>query len=142
MAQFYNYKEKKSYKELNFSCEKCGWSGAGEQAFFGDDFSDAFLLLCHKCRKYIDCICITVSLDELLKYGTEADKEDARQRQNFLNRVWVAELKNPEQLPDIDADEIIITLRENEGGTKSDDAYSLFLFIINCLLYLNSIKSG
>jgi len=123
MAQFYNLKEQKHYKELNFSCKKCDWSGTGEQAKEGMDSNSGFPLLCPKCDEYIEWISIMVSLDELLKYGTEQDKADARRRQDFLNRVWASELKSPDQLPDIDVDEIIITLREEEKQTGSDDAY-------------------
>jgi hypothetical protein len=35
MAQFYDYKNKKSYKELNFLCRKCECSSTGEDTMKG-----------------------------------------------------------------------------------------------------------
>lgn len=128
MSQFYNYKEQKSYKELNYSCKKCDWNGTGEQADEDMGTSSGFPLLCPRCGEYIDWIDVTVSLDDLLTYGTEEDKASARQRQAFLSRVRAAELKSPDQLPDIEADEIIITLREEEKSTTDSDAYIVLLW--------------
>ena len=121
MSQFYNHKEKKSYKELSIFCKKCGWSGIGEQAKEGMDSSRGFPLLCPKCDGYIEWVDITVSIDDLLNYGTEKDQKYAQKRLKFLKKVREKELKTPDQLPDIDADEIIITLCEEENN--SDDAH-------------------
>ena len=120
MAQFYNYKEKKSYKEIDFVCKSCNWQGIGEQAKVGMASSSGFPVLCPKCDGYIEWIDSTVSIDELLQYGSEKDKTNARKRQDFLNRVWAAELKNCEQLPDIEANEIIFTLHEEESAGDAD----------------------
>ena len=114
MAQFYNYKLKKSFKEIDFECEKCHWKGNGEQAQEGWDSSTGFELLCPNCDGYIDWIDGTVSLEDLEKYGDEADKAQARRRRKFLDELWASQLKSIDQLPDIDADEIIITLREED----------------------------
>lgn len=126
MAKFYDYKSKKSYTELNFSCKKCDWSGTGEEAEEGDGPSSGsgFPVFCPKCRELIEWIDCTVSYDELLIYGTEEDKAYARERIDFWNNWHKAKLKSPDQLPDIDADEIIITLREKEKPHtgKIDDA--------------------
>jgi len=122
MSQFYNYKEKKSYKELFFSCKKCDWNGTGKQANVGFDSSSGFPLLCPKCGKYIDWIDITVSLDELLKYGTEKDKAYARQQQLFYDSVTTSRLKSCDQLPEIESDKIVITLREEEP-VDGEDGY-------------------
>ena len=126
MAQYYDYKNKKSYKELPFSCKKCDWSGTGETTADGFDSpsGEGFAILCPKCREYIEWIDATVSYDELLEYGTEEDKEFARERIEFWKNWREASLKSPEQLPDINAEEIIITLREEEKPHtgKIDDA--------------------
>ena len=126
MAQFYDYKNKKSYKKLDFACNKCDWSGTGEDADEddGSPSGEGFPILCPKCREYIEWIDTTVSYDELLKYGSEKDKAHALERMEFWNNWREARLKSPEQLPDIDAEEIIITLREEEKPHtgKIDDA--------------------
>ena len=126
MAQFYNYKDKISYTDLNYSCKKCDWSGTGGDAAEDLGTSYGFAILCPKCSDYLDWIDGTVSLDELFEYGTEKDKEFARQRQDFLDRLWAAELKDPDLLPDIESDEIIISLREEGDAYSSDGAIVLY----------------
>jgi hypothetical protein len=109
------------YKGQSFSC-KCGWNGTGEQAHEGGDSSSCFPLLCPTCGKYLDWIDILESVEETLKYGTEKDKEEALKRQAFFKRVIAAELKSCDQLPEIEADEIVITLHEEEP-VDGGDAY-------------------
>ena len=53
MAQYYNYKTKTKYTDLNFTCNKCNWSGAGAQAIEGWDTSSGFPLECPKCNNII-----------------------------------------------------------------------------------------
>jgi len=123
MAQFYNYKTKKSYEELDFSCKKCDWSGTGKEASEGDGFSDGFPILCPKCRAYIEWIDVMVSHEDIMTYGSEEQKARELKRIAFINRIRTTELRSPDQLPDIDADEIIITLQEIESTEADSDDY-------------------
>ena len=123
MAQFYDYKTKKYYKELTFSCRYCDWSGVGEQAKEGIDSSSGFPLLCPKCGEYIEWISIMVSHSDIMNYGSEKEKEEELKRVEFLERVWASELKSPDQLPEIEGTEIIITLREEEKNGEKGDAH-------------------
>ena len=62
-----------------------------------------------------------------------------RQREAFLERVWAAELKGPDQLPDIDSDEIIITLHEEEPQNDGDDAQNNFMPLGHLFFLLSGI---
>lgn len=114
MAQYYDYKNKKSYKELNYKCQKCKWCGTGEQCVEGFDSSTGFSLDCPNCEDMIEWIDITVSLDELIQYGSSEDKADALKQKQFFKRVSASRSRLEARLPEINSDEIIFTLREEE----------------------------
>jgi hypothetical protein len=126
MAQYYDYKNKKSYEEMNFSCKKCNWSGKGEQCSEGIDSSSGFPVLCPKCDEYIEWIDITVSLETLLEYGTEEEKARAREQQAFYDRVRDSRSLTCDKLPEIEAEEIVITLREIQKGDNEDGFIVLY----------------
>jgi hypothetical protein len=52
--------------------------------------------------------------EAVVKKRQEEAKVRDREREEYFKRAWAAKLKSPDELPDIDADEIIITLREEE----------------------------
>ena len=116
MCEFYTYEKQK------YSCEKCNWAGIGEQTEEILDLRDAFVIACPTCGHHLDVIMFP-TIDETLKYGTEKQKEEAQQHQKFRNRALASRLKNCEQLPEIEADEIIITLREVGRKDGEDDWY-------------------
>jgi len=121
-----------SYKKQILTCKKCKWEGLGGQTSMGDYFSwDFFEINCPKCGELIGTVDFP-TIDEVLKFGTEEDKKDARKRQSFLARVEASELKNCEQLPEIESDEIIIILREEEKNDETEDGY--------IVLYWNEIE--
>ena len=125
MAQFYDYKDKKSYKVQDFSCSECDWRGTGDELAEGQDSPGGygFIVLCPECRQYIGWIDTTVSIYELSTYGSEADKDFARERKEFWNNWRETSLKHPDQLPDIDAGRVIVRLCEESKDTgKTDDA--------------------
>ncbi|MDR0782755.1 MAG: hypothetical protein LBE83_03245 [Propionibacteriaceae bacterium] len=74
MAQYYDYREKKSYKELDFRCVQCDWRGSGEQATDGEDTPDGFSLHCPKCNHYLDWIDFRVSFEDLVVFGSVEDR--------------------------------------------------------------------
>ena len=54
---FMNNNKQKTYKdlsELNYSCQRCIWSGTGRQAHKGHEFSDGFALFCPRCHQSND----------------------------------------------------------------------------------------
>jgi hypothetical protein len=61
-----------------------------------------------------------------MEYGTEEEKASASERQDFLGRVKAAELKSPDQLPEIEADEIVITLCEEHKTDGKDGSIVLY----------------
>lgn len=109
MSQYYKYKIQ------SYTCIQCSWIGIGEQTVYGDDFNNSFEVNCPECDNLLDII-IFPTLDDMLRFGTEDDKQQAKVRQEFLNNVWDKELKSPAQLPDIDEKEIIIALREDKDN--------------------------
>jgi len=113
---------------LDFSCKNCDWNGFGEDVLEDMESSRGFVVLCPKCRKYLDFIDVTVSLDELEKYGSEEDKAHARERKAFWEKVFAGQLKSVEQLPEIESNEIIITLREEKKESDKIDAADIVMY--------------
>jgi hypothetical protein len=66
--------------------------------------------------------------DEVLEHGTEEDKAGVLWRKKFLERVKAAELKDPSHLPEIDSDDIVITVEELPRNDEDGDAYIILLW--------------
>ena len=107
------------YKNQQYHCGNCDWAGFGSETIDNDDIDSFLEILCPKCNKNLDCVCFP-TLEETLEFGTKEDKESAIKKQNFINRVQASRLKNHKQLPDIQADKIIITLCEVEQTAGRD----------------------
>jgi hypothetical protein len=111
------------HKNEEYACEKCGWTGRGAQVVDGDEFGRmVYLVRCPQCHAPIGFVSHP-TIAEMLQYGTEEDKAAAQQSQEFLNRVWASELKSIEPLPDIDAERIIFSLREEVIIPENKEAY-------------------
>ena len=116
MSQYY------TYKKQNYSCKKCKWKGLGEQTQSGDIINwDSIQILCPQCYNLITVVMFP-TFEETMEYGSEEEKVSARERQDFLTRLHASQLKKAGQLPDIEASEIIISLRE-EAKTDGKDGY-------------------
>ena len=115
MSQYYQYKNQ------SYHCSKCGWEGLGSEADENDEINSFLALCCPKCYDNIDCISWPI-IDESLKYGDEEEKAHARKKQQFIDRVMVSRLKSSDQLLDIEADKIVISLCE-EKSESTDDSY-------------------
>jgi len=122
----YPNKNAHTYKKYHFKCKKCSWEGLGSQSIDLTDVIGALGVNCPDCHALIEFIYFP-STQEILKYGTTQDKEEAEKwikEKAELKAKWAAQekqypdLSSPEQLPDIASDEIIITLREE--GERSD----------------------
>jgi len=88
-----------SYKEKKYSCNKCNWSGVGEQTKNQEYFNEVFEIGCPKCNEYI----ATVSYYPVAEQ-VAINKEIKKQQ--------TPKLKSADQLPDIDSDEIVIIIKE------------------------------
>ena len=127
-----------TYKKYHFKCRKCDWEGLGSETVVVGDVINVEVIGCPKCRQMIEFIPFPTS-HEVLQYGTKEDKkraqgwiEDEKKRKAKWDARWKAhpDLKSPDQLPDIDADEIVISLREEGIGktnTKDDIWENAFL---------------
>ena len=110
MSSYFNYKNQQ------YHCDNCGWCGLGCQTDENDDIKIFIALCCPECYKNLDCISFP-TLEETLEHGTEEDKAYVLKRQDFLTRVQALRANIFEKLPDIEADEVIIALREEaENG--------------------------
>jgi len=122
MSQFYEY------KKHHFSCEKCKWIGVGEQTDGGDIINwESIEILCPKCYNLLAMIMLP-TFEETMKYGTDREKADVQKRQNFVKRLHSSYLANCDQLPDIDADKIIIALCEEEPISKNIDGHIILCY--------------
>ena len=116
MSQYYNHKKQ------DYFCQKCGWAGTGEQTEEIEIHSDWMEIGCPKCYNLIGALSFP-TIDEILKYGTDEEKAQARKKRQFIDRVMDLRLKCQEQLPEIESDEIIITLREEVSADDGKDGF-------------------
>ena len=109
-----------TYKTYPFVCRKCGWEGLGSETIDLTDVINYYGANCPKCRALIEFISFPTDA-EMLEYGTEEEKTKVRiwqAEEEFIKADWdekrkkYPSLTSSDQLPDIDADEIIISLRE------------------------------
>jgi predicted metal-dependent phosphoesterase TrpH len=127
-----------TYKKYHFQCKECDWEGLGDETAIVGDVINYEVIGCPKCRKMIEFIPFPTSGD-VLRYGNVKDRRKARRwlveemrhkakwRDKWRNHP---DLTSPDQLPDINSDEIIITLREEGLGkvnTKGDIWEGAFL---------------
>ena len=119
MSQYYQYKNQ------SYRCNKCGWEGLGSEADENDEINSFLALCCPKCYKNIDCISYP-TIEESLEYGSDEEKAHAHKKQEFIDHVMAYRLKSSDQLPDIETDKIIISLREDESEAGDDSHIVLY----------------
>lgn len=112
-----------TYKKHLYRCEKCGWSGYGEELEQGDLYRDGFEVNCPKCKELLELI-VFPTFEEVLKFGSEAEKKDVREQMGFWKKWEESKLKSIEQLPDLEGDNLIFQVEERRH--KSED----YLFIM------------
>jgi len=114
-----------TYKKYQFKCKKCSWEGLGAETIDLTDVINFCGANCPKCHSLIEFISYP-SNKEVLRFGTAKDKKKAEgwiKEEERMKKEWDRQrkeyppLNSPDQLPEIDEDEIIISLREE--GEKS-----------------------
>ena len=93
-----------SYKTQVYTCRKCKWSGVGEQTKNQEYFGEVFEIGCPQCNEYLGTVSY-YPVDVQVKSNKEIKKQQT------------PKLKSIDQLPEIDSDEIVITIRE-DGHTE------------------------
>jgi len=68
------------------------------------------------------------TFEETMKYGTDIEKADVQKQQNFLKRLHSSYLTSCDQLPDIDADKIVIALCEEEPVSENKDGHIILCY--------------
>ena len=122
----YPYKNVYSYHKYRFNCSACDWEGLGSETVEVGDIENSYGVGCPKCRVPIQFVSYPSNW-QIIKYDTPERKDQARKWQaedEARSARWEKEYKeypnlsSSEQLPDIDATDIIISLREE--GPKTD----------------------
>ena len=111
----FNYYE---YKELKFSCKKCGWFGSGSKLQIGEVFDTLEELECPNCSTYISCVAFPTLQENLENWDKLSDDERvmheliSEKQSDFLDRC----LKSADQLPEIPGRQKFTPVWSNDGG--------------------------
>lgn len=123
-----------SYKQHNLNCKECNWSGLGKDANQGEMFDELFELDCPNCSKTIACIGFPTH-DEVLKHGTEEDKERVKEVTKFHKKVESYERKTTDDLPEFEGP-IFIEIKETSDNTNEWlEIYANDIFLWKEVLY-------
>ena len=98
------------WRGASWTCKACGWLGLGELLLDGEVFSDLMEMDCPKCAKLVAVISFPTYAEAQNVWSRvpEADRamlELVNARHQEFNRL---KLKTPDQLPDLDADELLL----------------------------------
>ena len=102
-----------TYQDEYFECENCSWKGKGKDTESGEIFSALFEIDCPSCREPITHISYPTT-EETLKYGSDKEKKEARERNKWIQKVQEMQLTNVKQLPKIDKHDITFKLDVSE----------------------------
>ena len=114
------------YSTVQLKCKKCNWTGLGEESVQGEIFEELYEINCPSCSEKLATILFPTS-EEMLKYGTDEEKEQAKENIEFQKAIEKSLLKSIDELPEIEDDKISFEVIE-----KSDDNYD----------YLNVLWKG
>ncbi len=98
-----------TYKSHQYRCDKCGWVGLGEELTPGDVYDGGFEVSCPKCGEFFELV-LFPTVEEVLEFGNEEDKKQAREHMKFMDQVKAESLKSPDPLPDIEGDRLIFNI--------------------------------
>lgn len=113
MADYYG-----TWKEDSYICDKCGWKGTGEECAQGEMFNDLYEIDCPWCGKRVDVVLYPTIEESRANWDKvrEADKAMIEARERFLNEAIARCLESPDELPEVEGEELIFVwdqLREN-----------------------------
>ncbi|MBK5233367.1 MAG: hypothetical protein JJE13_10355 [Thermoleophilia bacterium] len=107
---------------------KCGWSGTSKGNLEIQKLS--FFFECPECSRALavfdyPTVELTKSMAASGNEKAKGELEGALRRENFLDRAKVQELAGPEQLPDLEGDDLVIEwdFEGNEG--KNGDSFTI-----------------
>lgn len=105
-----------NHKKETYKCQKCGWTGLGEEAIMGDEYAGAgFELDCPVCPEIEEVGFVEFPfLEDVAKNGTGIDKIMANQRLDFLDNLKKSQLKRPKQLPDLNCWQLTFVMQVKE----------------------------
>lgn len=112
MANYYS-----GWREHQYECPKCTWTGTGEACATGGMFQDLWEIECPKCGERLDVIQYP-TIEEIRANwdkASEADKAQVLAREAFLKQAAATELRDPEQLPEIKGDQIVLVWDKDFG---------------------------
>jgi uncharacterized protein (DUF169 family) len=107
-----------TYKKEEFICKECKWKGLGENTDQGELFNELFEIYCPSCHEVVGIIPYP-TIEEVLEFGDEEEKEEARLAIDFHKKIEAAELKSIKQLPEINGDQLIFEITEK--NQEEDD---------------------
>ena len=113
-----NYLNYFTWKKDNLHCEKCNWKGIGKDAELGDIIGGLADVLCPKCNNEIGVIG-SASSEKTMKHGTEEQKMEEIKLQEYFKRQENSELKDKEQLPYINSNNLVF-ISDEETDANND----------------------
>ena len=116
-------------EEALMTCRKCGWQGTSKQADL-EIGSLSFHYDCPKCSKALAVFDHTSHLEtkQMAAKGNEKAKRALPRvlsREEFLARASESELKTPDQLPDLEGEEIVIEWDFEDSKPGEDDNWTV-----------------
>jgi len=108
MGHQYGYYD--DWKEQSHTCGECGWHGTGEDAQFGDIYATFGEKLCPRCNAILFVLEWPTTEESRQNWDKLDDAEKRRLERREARDQEIAErsLKAPEQLPELDGEELIL----------------------------------
>lgn len=107
----------------------CGWSGTAVSGSI-EFFDECFAYECPQCGRTL-AVFPHLSIEETKRRAAEGNEKaklelpGALRREAFLKRAAASELRTPEQLPDLDGDELIIEWDFDDGKPGDHESWTV-----------------
>ena len=112
-----------TYKKHQYHCDNCDWNGKGEVLKQGDLYEEGFEVNCPECKELLELV-VFPTIAEVLEFGSEEEKKQAREQMGFWEQWEELSLKSTDELPKIEGDDLIFKVEERKYKRKE------FLFIM------------
>ena len=109
MSKRFNYYD--AWQSVELECPRCHWKGKFNEGSVGY-YRELQDCSCPKCDFFVSPILAIVSyptIDEMLASGNPADIQQAKQREQFLQKFNLTKLASKEQLPEVDSTSFTLT---------------------------------